>query len=135
MNLLAEFIAYGTPLSLQASSSRKERWKATVAGAAKESLKPHQAPVADPVKITVLYFYNQVSVDLDNILKPILDALRDIVYLDDMQVCNLVAAKKPLQGSFLLADMPPMLIFEIGQAKMADFIYVSVEVTSLEVIL
>ncbi len=42
----------------------------------------------------VYYFYRQpTGIDVDNLCKPILDALKNIVYVDDSQVVLLVAAK------------------------------------------
>ena len=38
--------------------------------------------------------FPKVKPDLDNVVKAVLDALNDVVYLDDAQVVNLVATKR-----------------------------------------
>jgi Holliday junction resolvase RusA-like endonuclease len=36
-----------------------------------------------PIMLTITYFYDSISMDVDNLPKPISDALRGLVYLDD----------------------------------------------------
>jgi Endodeoxyribonuclease RusA len=54
-----------------------------------------------------LYFFVEGDLDLDNILKPILDSLKGIAYLDDSQVVEIVAAKRDLAATATCrADRP-----------------------------
>jgi hypothetical protein len=47
-----------------------------------------------------LNFKKPLRPDIDNIIKPILDALKDIVYIDDSQVRSIKVAAFPLKESF-----------------------------------
>ena len=50
---IAEFIVSGIPLSTQASSRSKTRWKGEVSAAALSTLSDERALVADPVFVFV----------------------------------------------------------------------------------
>ena len=52
-----------------------------------------EAPVAVPVSVTITYFFDDTPVDVDNIPKPILDALKGLVFRDDSQVYDLLCRK------------------------------------------
>ena len=78
-----EFIVIGTPKSVQARNTAKAAWKARVRSAASGAL-PKLHPLATSnLCVTIVYFYVATDLDLDNILKPILDAMVGVVYIDD----------------------------------------------------
>ena len=83
-----EFIVAGTPASLQTKRPETRRaWKAHVREASRAALPEGHFSTAVPVAVTLFYF--PVSVmqgDIDNIVKPVLDALCQHVYEDDRQV-------------------------------------------------
>ena len=58
-----------------------------------------EVPVAVPVLVTITYFFDGTPVDVDNIPKPILDALKGLVFRDDSQVYDLLCRKKPSENS------------------------------------
>jgi hypothetical protein len=50
--------------------------------------------LAEPVSVTIYYFpEGQMIGDIDNIVKPILDAMTPVIYLDDAQVERVVVQK------------------------------------------
>ena len=53
-----------------------------------------EVPVAVPVLVTITYFFDSTPVDVDNIPKPILDALKGLVFRDDSQVYDLLCRKR-----------------------------------------
>ena len=53
-----------------------------------------EVPVAVPVLVTITYFFDGTPVDVDNIPKPILDALKGLVFRDDSQVYDLLCRKR-----------------------------------------
>ncbi len=83
-----EFLVKGTPVSLQAKRAEaKQEWKARVKAASKAVIPdPHFA--SDERIAVTLYFLPDglMQGDIDNIVKPILDALSSHIYLDDAQV-------------------------------------------------
>lgn len=47
------------------------------------------APIAGDVSLTAVVYFRDRRRDLDNVLKPLLDALKGVVYEDDRQVAHL----------------------------------------------
>lgn len=122
-----EFIVVGTPKSVQSKAAAKLAWKARVAAAAAAALPSPHALVTSLVRVTVGYFYVATDLDLDNILKPILDAMNARVYLDDEQVMDIVAYKRDLATPFVVTGLSPVLATQLGATPPADFIFVRVE--------
>jgi hypothetical protein len=55
-------------------------------------------PTSQPVSVEIFYFYSQPTrTDVDNLIKPVLDALNQLVYLDDRQVMNILAVKRDIR--------------------------------------
>jgi len=42
----------------------------------------------EPVSLRILYFYDDVALDVDNVLKPILDALKGVLVEDDSAITD-----------------------------------------------
>ena len=55
-----------------------------------------EQPFVGDVMVTITYLYNRgsIDIDVDNIPKPILDALKGLVYSDDSQVTDLLCRKR-----------------------------------------
>ncbi|MFY9621864.1 MAG: RusA family crossover junction endodeoxyribonuclease [Pyrinomonadaceae bacterium] len=134
---IAEFIVSGTPISAQASSRSKACWKADVSNAAFGAVADEHALVADSVRVTIVYFYVSTDLDLDNIIKPILDALIDVIYINDFQVANIAAAKRDLSGRLFLEGVSPEIIRHLGATanEPRDFVFVAVELGNLTTLL
>ena len=88
------FAVIGLPVSQQASPKSKRQYQTTVAKAASNSV---VSPIkdAEKIKIEIDWFSEgfQNKPDVDNIIKPIQDALKGIVFTDDKQVESVVARK------------------------------------------
>ena len=82
-------------------------------------------PVADEVMVTITYFYENTSMDVDNIPKPILDALKGLVILDDSQITDLLCRKRVLSPSFQTRNLSPVLHRALGQA--GQFVHIVVD--------
>jgi Holliday junction resolvase RusA-like endonuclease len=82
-----EIVIDATPVSAQSSSSSKDAWKSLVAEGTRRRLNE----LTDwywlerqPLSVTIYYFPDApMEGDIDNIVKPILDAMKAIVYHDD----------------------------------------------------
>lgn len=90
-----EFIASGTPVSGQSASRRsKDEWKQRIKDASSAILPEAHLATEAPMAVTLYYFpVEPMQGDIDNIVKPILDAMSPHVYLDDKQVVRLVVQK------------------------------------------
>jgi len=92
-----EFIINETPRSLQAKPKSVQRWMALVSDAASKRV----AHVVEqswldgrPLALSVLYFPPApMDGDVDNIIKPIMDALNRIAYIDDRDIERVVVQK------------------------------------------
>lgn len=85
-----EFAVLGPPISNQQNRVRGKAnlaaWRATVAG---EARKQWTKPIlVGELKVIIINFHegNKPSLDVDNLSKPILDAMQKIVYDDDRQI-------------------------------------------------
>ena len=54
------------------------------------------SPYDGPLEVTITYFYDTIPIDVDNLPKPILDALNGLVYEDDSQITALLSRKCPI---------------------------------------
>ena len=90
-----EFLIGGTPVSSQAKRAEsRDQWKRRVKAASQSAIpKPHFVST-ERMSVTIFYLPAEpMEGDIDNIAKPILDALCRHIYLDDGQVERLVVQK------------------------------------------
>lgn len=92
-----EFHLVGVPLSLQASTASKERWKTVVREAARRRAEDVVELIwleEEPLAVAIYYFPTApMDGDVDNIVKPILDALIGTAYLDDRAIERVLSQK------------------------------------------
>ena len=89
-----EFLVFGTPLSQQASSTSKQEWKQRIREESAKKLPEMSFCYEGHVAVTIYHFPQSVMVgDVDNIVKPILDALGAHLYKDDNQVVRVAVQK------------------------------------------
>ena len=94
------FWVKGVPRSLAAQ--KKEAYTALIQEAARAVFKkPAQSPRID-VEIIFAAKDRNLRADVDNVAKPILDALKGIVYDDDKQVRSVRIVALPLDDAFKL---------------------------------
>jgi crossover junction endodeoxyribonuclease RusA len=119
-----EFIVKGAPISLQTKrAGSRTAWKHQVRQASYSALP--EGHFASEASITVTLFYfpvDEMEGDIDNIVKPILDALCRHIYLDDRQVQRVWVQKfEPRQG-FPFVDPSPTLSDALKGQKPLVFI-------------
>lgn len=90
-----EFLVEGTPVSAQRGHRRSLRqWQLRIVDASRRRLPEGHFASAGPIGVTLYYFpAAAMRGDIDNIVKPILDAMCRHVYLDDHQVERLLIQK------------------------------------------
>jgi len=108
-----EFIVPGTPVSLQATRAKsKEAWKQRVKDASYSVLPDGHFSTDGPVSVTLFYFPDtEMQGDIDNIVKPILDALSRHIYNDDKQV-ERVWVQKFEPGRIFQFTRPTEVLYE-----------------------
>jgi Holliday junction resolvase RusA-like endonuclease len=110
-----EFLIAGRPVSMQ-SKSRKhlQAWKKYVRDEVSKLWPPDRAPVcATDVRVTLVYLCNEVPADIDNIIKPILDAIAGLVIDDDFLVSDVDSHRRFLSDSIELRGLPPLLQWRV----------------------
>jgi Holliday junction resolvase RusA-like endonuclease len=119
-----EFTIKGPPISHQAKSSSRRRWKAAVAAAASAKVQAGDTPTNDEIAIKITYYYEGDTPDVDNIIKPIQDALIGVVYVDDAQVVQAISSKTRIDGSFKIRGASAELLLAFSNRD--AFIHITV---------
>jgi crossover junction endodeoxyribonuclease RusA len=80
----------------------------------------------DRLAITLYYFPVAVMRgDIDNIVKPILDALKNHIYIDDRQIQRVLVQKFESGNAFSFRQPSPMLENALEQPKPALYVRIS----------
>ena len=122
MVTIFELLIPRRPLSLQAK--RLQAWKAYVRAEATHSWTTAPANAA-AFRLTLVYLCNTSPVDIDNIIKPIQDALETVVYPADELITDVDSHRRLFTGPFDLTNLPPLLIQ--GIALRQECVYVRVQ--------
>ena len=111
-------------MSQQARRKRRvEDWKQRVQHVA-ESSWATEPPFAGEVMVTITYFFEGASLDVDNVPKPILDALKGLVYSDDSQVSDLLCRKRDLNGDLRIQNPSTVLLETLRDSE--QFLHITV---------
>lgn len=63
--------------------------------------------------------------DVDNIPKPIVDALEGLVYMDDKQLTDITCRKRDLNSSLRVTN--PSTVLAEGLGRRNDFLYIVIK--------
>ena len=110
-----ELAVPGFALSSGASSPSQRRWRDRLKAIARQELQEGHWLTAAPVAVTIFYFPDaEMDGDIDNIVKPILDAFTRVVYFDDRQVSRILVQRfEP--GDALTFDRPTPRLLECAE--------------------
>lgn len=147
MGHIVEFVVDGQPAAADARSEAKVGWQNAVGGAARAAVGAVSPPAIDtrePVQVSIYWFRSRAfsqPPDLDNILKPIIDALAMAkrnqrfeggqVYQDDGQVADVRAVHVDLRSLPDYEDLPAPLedLLSGGQpTQPEEFVYIRITV-------
>lgn len=125
MALPFEFVIDGPPVSQQARRRERVReWRDQVQKVASKYWPSEELPVTEPVMLAIMYFYDRVSMDVDNIPKPISDALKGLVYMGDEQVTDILCRKRNRNSAFRVEN--PSSVLADGLSRGNEFLYIVV---------
>jgi hypothetical protein len=121
-----EFTVSGIAVSLQASSASREAWKGRIRDAA-QAAAPEGAWALDvPLEVTIFFLSGDTMIgDLDNRIKPILDAMTGPVYIDDSLVDRLVVQRFVPSEACRILNPSLALIAAIGAGEPTVYIRVN----------
>jgi len=118
------------PVSLQSKNAEnRQAWKDFVYGRARQAWKGG-APVCDQfLRFTLVYLCNDAPADIDNIIKPIQDALVGVVYADDFLISDVDAHRRFLSDNNDITELPGVLMDGIACGQEGVYIRVSLSET------
>ena len=76
-----------------------------------------EPPFTGEVMVTITYFYYGVALDVDNIPKPILDALVGLIYSDDSQVFDILCRKRDRNRDLTFQNPSPLLLASLQRPE------------------
>ena len=86
---------------------KKQRWRDAVQTAARAKWPDGEAPLACELAIHITYYHDRAPLDVDNMIKPIQDALKGIVYVDDRQLTDTAGHLRDVNDRFEVRGMTP----------------------------
>lgn len=120
-----EFVIPRRPLSHQTKNrANLQAWKEYVSGlAAQYWAKPCMSDEIE-LRLTLVYICDDFPADIDNIIKPIQDAMVGVVYDDDIQISDVDSHRRYLTDPIVVTGLPQLLAdaIEVG----AEAVYVKV---------
>ncbi len=108
--MLFEFLIPRRPVSFQTKKRHNlQAWKNYVRTEASRTWSgtPYNG---NNLHLTLVYLCDTDPVDVDNIIKPIQDALTDLVYDDDVLISDAESHRRELTGAFEIAKYPDLLV-------------------------
>ena len=123
MSLPLEFVIDGPPVSQQTRrQGRLREWRRDVRNEAAKHWPTGEHCVGGPIMVSITYFYTGRSIDLDNVPKPIIDALKEFVFDDDDQVTDLICRKRRLANKPIAGRWS--VILNEGLNRGSNFVHV-----------
>ena len=117
-------IVQGTPVSVNASSSRKAVWRRTIQKQARRCC--NTCWKFKDLRIKIQFFCDcSRQRDTDNISKPVCDALQGIAYDNDSQIVQRLAERREIRGAYEIVGANRKIIDAIVRGK--EFIAITVE--------
>ena len=92
---------------------------------AKKAWGSGKPPISPPsLRFSIVYLCNSTPADIDNIIKPIQDALVGLVFEDDSIVSDVDSHRRFLSDPIDITNLP--LLLQIGVAEGNECVYVRV---------
>ena len=119
-----EFLVDGVPVSHQAKRAEsRQEWQATVRSACRAVLQEGHFQSFEPISVTLFHFpETEMKGDVDNIIKPFLDAMKGSVYSDDKQVARVMAQKFDYAKESHFLSPSRMLAEALGRMKPLTYV-------------
>jgi Holliday junction resolvase RusA-like endonuclease len=119
-----EFLVLSRPMSLQTNSRvRFQSWKSQVRAEAAKAWGGRPILSEGEFHLTIVHLHHDVSTpDVDNIIKPIQDALEGVVLFNDNLVSDVESHRRMAGGRFEPARLPELLVDALDSSL--DCVYV-----------
>ena len=120
---LVEFSFNETPISVQAKNkTRKRNYMNRINSLASEIVSSGFPIISDELFAKITYFHQgTTSLDIDNIIKPILDSLVGVFYIDDALIGEVNCKRIDLNGTYNIINTTPLLVSQLTKGR--EFVY------------
>jgi crossover junction endodeoxyribonuclease RusA len=120
---LFEILIPAVPRSLQTNSrSRLQTWKKHVRATVAEAWDGQRMLTSGAFHLTLVYLYTGMPADVDNIIKPIQDALEGVVVSNDILVTDVESHRRFLYAGFDLEKLPKLLSTAVYSATACVYV-------------
>jgi Holliday junction resolvase RusA-like endonuclease len=99
------------------------RWMGEVQTAAARSM--GGTPFGSGSRLTLFYLYHGQAIDVDNVIKPIADALSGVAYEDDGVLSDVESHRRLLGEPLVVSSLPPLL--QRPWLAMRECVYIRVD--------
>ena len=82
-------------------------WRQRVRHAAATAWPADRPPIAVAVRLQITHYGERPGVDIDNLIKPIQDALQGVAYHDDRQVKDVTGTWRDINGRYPVRYISP----------------------------
>ena len=121
-----DFLIPKRPVSLQTKNRRNlQAWKVFVQRQARMAWIAGRPPVSSgELRCTIVYLCKSSPLDVDNIVKPIQDALVGLVFIDDIQISDVDSHRRFLRDPIDATVLPFLL--RAGLSAGVECVYVRI---------
>jgi len=125
-DLLFEILIPRRPVSHQAKNRKNlQAWKDYIYGRARIEW-TGRTPLTTPgLRLMLVYLCDDSPADIDNIIKPIQDALVGVVYADDSLVSDIDSHRRFLSDAIDITNLPSLLVRGVTLGEECIYIRVS----------
>jgi crossover junction endodeoxyribonuclease RusA len=121
-----EFLIPRRPVSLQTKKRENlQAWKNFVRVEAQKVWKDSSPITKGDLQLTLVYLCDEFPADIDNIIKPIQDALVDLVFEDDSLVSDVDSHRRFLSDPIDIKSLPSLLQSAVIIGKECVYVKVS----------
>jgi crossover junction endodeoxyribonuclease RusA len=121
-----EYVVVGVPISNQsAGTPALLAWRKDIKTEAKKSWT--RIPLTGKLKAVIINFHtgDKPSLDLDNMSKPILDEMQQVVYDDDRQIRQAELTHVRIDAPFVIVGASKLIVAAVQAGS--EFVYVRIE--------
>lgn len=122
-----EFLIPKRPVSLQTRNRKNlQDWKSYVQNEARKVWDANTPPISGiALRCQIVYLSGDAPADIDNIIKPIQDALVGLVFEDDFLVSDVDSHRRSIDEPFDIASLPNLLLAGITSGDECVYVQVS----------
>ncbi len=125
-NVLFEMLIPKRPVSQQAKNPNNlKAWRDYIYGRARIEWMGGLPLMTSGLRLMLVYLCDDSPADIDNIIKPIQDALIGVVYRDDSLISDVDSHRRFLSDAIDVTNLPPLLVEGVTLGEECIYIRVS----------